>query len=166
MSIENFVLPSQCLPTQYLFRATEAKKILSVNDDSPPVIASRIALAECGQMICFVIQAILYSLAFTGIISPTIAGGVALALVPFEAICSYHTFVHFKSFSKIILTAAAVFTLALCAVLALLGIVKDSAITLCAGGIALHFFRNISECIDARNSKKNAQYRTQVLEQS
>lgn len=161
--IPSFVLPKSILPDQYLFRATEAKKILSVTELTPEEMASRIALAELGQIILFLAQAILFACAYSGVITPFAAGALSAVLIPIEALCSYQTFVHNKPFSRVFLTAASVFTLTLCASLALYGIVKDSAITLCAGGVVLHVFRNLSEFIDARNSKNNPLYRQHVL---
>ena len=72
--IKDFTLPERYIPTQYLFRATEAKKILSVTDRPPQETASRIALAELGQIILFLTQALLYTLAYVGAISPMSAG--------------------------------------------------------------------------------------------
>lgn len=156
-------IPERYIPSQYICRASEAKKIFSVKDQNPVEIASKIALAELGQIIFFITQTILYSLAFAGILSPMITGIISFILIPAETLCSYNTFVHFKPFSRMILTAATIITLTICAACAIFGIVRDSAITLCIGGIALHLFRNLSECIDARNSQKSAHYRDQIL---
>jgi hypothetical protein len=151
------------IPKQYIYRAAEAEKIFSVTGQPLTKTAAQIALAELGQIVFFVAQTIIYALAFFGIVPTPIAGIVSLLILPLEAICSYNTFVHYKSFSRCILTAAAVLTLGACAVSVLLGFISDSAITLGAGGIALHIFRNISEYIDAKKSQNNLEYQQEVL---
>ncbi len=158
----NFI-PQTYIPQQYIFRAQEGINILSVKEGTATEVASKIALAEAVQLAFFGVQAILYTLAFFGVIPPLAAGIAVLCLIPFEAIASYHTFVHYKQFSRYILTVAAVFTLTMCAGLAAYGVVTDSALTLCGGGIALHLFRNISELIDARKSMQDAHYIHDVM---
>ncbi|MCH9625769.1 MAG: hypothetical protein S4CHLAM123_09490 [Chlamydiales bacterium] len=159
-----FQIPDRFLPLQYVFRASEAKKILSVTEQTPEQTASKIALAELVQVIFFVTQLVFYTLAFCNVISPLAAGGVIMALLPLEAACSYHTFVHYKTFSRVIFTLSAVAALGSCAGLAIGGIVTDSALTLCCGGITLHVFRNLSEYIDSRQLRKNPTYMEQIYQ--
>jgi hypothetical protein len=167
MTVNSCVLPKSCLPSQYLSRAAEAQAIFSITEESSlEAIASKIAVAELGQLLCFSTLTILYALGFAGIISPIISGAIAIAILPMQALCSYHTFAHYKRFSKIVLTIAAIITLATCGIFALLGVIKDSTITLCVGGIILHCFRNISERFDSKNLSKNPKYQTQVLEKN
>jgi len=157
------VLPSGCVPKQYFGRAKEAQAILTADDRSPEAIASHVALAELTQIILFMAQATIYALAYTQVISPMIAGIASFALLPIQGFVSYHTFIHYRTFTRVLMTIAAVVTLAICAALACMGIVKDSAITLCVGGVALHVFRNLFECFDAQKTFGNPQYRKQVL---
>ncbi|MCH9627935.1 MAG: hypothetical protein S4CHLAM2_15840 [Chlamydiales bacterium] len=154
---------NSCIPLQYRLRAHEGEKILSVPEGTAEQVASKIAIAEAVQMAFFGIQTVLYALAFFGVIPPMAAGIAILCLVPVAAIASYHTLVHYKQFSRCILTMAAIVTLAMYAGLATYGVVTDSALTLCGGGIALHVFRNISEFIDARQSMRDAHYRHDVM---
>lgn len=159
-------LPENWIPSQYMNRANESLRIMSVINRPAKEIAATVALAELVQMLFFVVLTVIYALAFCDVISPQLAGGIALVLLPIEALSSYNTFIHFKPFSRHLLTAAAIFTLTLCAGFALFGFVSDSAIALCAGGIALHLFRNLSECIDAKIAMKNPDYCREVLNES
>lgn len=156
-------LPSHFIPPQYLCRASEAQKILSVNDRPVECTASRIAIAEITQILFFAVQTTIYALAYAGVIPPLAAGLVSIVLIPVEALAAYNTFVHFKPCSRALMTAAAVFMLTVCAGFACMGIIADSAITLCVGGILLHVARNISECVDSSNARKNPLYLQQVL---
>lgn len=159
----NLYLSERYIPLQYIFRAAEAKKILSVQQHTTIQAASRIAIAEAVQLAFFAIQTVFYSLAFFGTLSPTVAGIVVSSLLPVAAFASYHTYVHYKKFSRVILTCASIFTLAICSAIAIYGIVTDSALSLCGGGIALHLFRNLSEYMDAQNVRKNEAYCREIL---
>jgi hypothetical protein len=160
------VLPGQCVPQQYIGRAAEAKKILTVDERSTQAIASHVALAELAQVIFFIAQTTIYALAYFQVISPLSAGIVAFVLLPIEGFAAYHTFIHYKTITRILMTIAAIVTLAICAGLACAGIVKDSAITLCVGGIALHVIRNLTECCDAQNAFNNQEYIRNILDRS
>ncbi len=145
------------IPQQYIEKAQDAVMTLSARGTIEQ-IAAKIAAAELGQILFFATQTILYALAFYSVIPIPIAGALGFALLPFATLCSYYTFIHYKMFARILLTIAAIFTLAVCAGIATSGAISDSAITLCAGGIALHLFRNISDCVDTRNSQKDEKY--------
>jgi hypothetical protein len=159
--ISKLTVPAESIPDQYKSRAADAIDIGTVKGDRD-VIASRIALAELGQIVFFITQTVIFSLAYSGILPPTIAGIISFTLIPLEALCSYNTFLLLRPFSRIIMTAASIVTLSTCAGFALFGIVGDSAITLCGGGVALHLFRNISECIDTAKAKKDPNFRRRL----
>ena len=82
--ITKLSLPERYIPDQYIYRAKEASKILSVTSDSAAQVASRVALAELGQVVYFAALTIVYALTFTGVIGTTVAGGIGLALLPLE----------------------------------------------------------------------------------
>lgn len=158
-----------CSLDQYQFRVREAITIKSISAVGEAGIRKRakiVALAELTQIIFFVTQTIFYSLAFFGMITPQVAGMVVFFLLPIEGICSYHTFVHYKSCSRVVLTLAALFTLSSCAGFALAGVVADSAISLGVGGIFLHLFRNISEMVDSKRAQQQLEYRRDVLREN
>lgn len=157
------LLPPEYIPFQYRCRASEARKILSVNNSSVEQVASRIVTAEIIQIVFFSLQTTLYALAYTGAIPSLYTGVVSLFLVPIEAYAAYNTFPHFKPCARALMTAAAIFMLSVCAGFACMGIVTDSAITLCASGIFLHIARNISDGVDAHNASKNPHYVEHVL---
>jgi hypothetical protein len=163
-ALSTFSLPDGAYPRQYLYRACESKTIYSSSKDLPvQVLATRIALAELGQFVCFIALTVIFSLAYAGVISPLAAGIVGAGILPVNTFCSYHTFVHYKSCSRVLLTLAAACTLSACAVMAICGVVQDSAITLCGGGIILHLFRNGSEYLDARRAGKDKEYQKNVI---
>jgi hypothetical protein len=144
-------------------RASEAQKILSVNNESLETTASHVAIAEITQIAFFALQTVIYTLAFLEIIPPLWAGITSFILLPIEAVAVYNTLVHYKKCSRLLMTIAAIFMLSVCAGFACMNIIADSTISFCVSGVVLHISRNLSEYFDSRNAQKDPAYKRQVL---